>query len=114
MKRYTLMIALFLISIAIPALAQHTFVVNSWDDREDLNPGNGICYTIHGECTLRAAIEEVNTTTLTVTPDTEQDVRILMYDTLGRQVCHVFNGVLPSTASTIDIEPVICPMVSTG
>ena len=51
---------IFFTYIAEPAGAQNTFIVDTWDDREDLNPGNGLCYTIHGECSLRAAIEEAN------------------------------------------------------
>jgi CSLREA domain-containing protein len=42
-----------------PALAA-TFVVNSVPDAGDSNPGNGVCATAAGVCTLRAAIEETN------------------------------------------------------
>jgi CSLREA domain-containing protein len=35
-----------------------TFVVDSTGDESDDNPGNGICHTAAGTCTLRAAIEE--------------------------------------------------------
>jgi CSLREA domain-containing protein len=37
-----------------------TFVVNSTGDGSDINPGDGLCVTATGECTLRAAIEEAN------------------------------------------------------
>ncbi len=37
-----------------------TFTVNSPSDVSDANPGNGICSTPGGVCTLRAAIEEAN------------------------------------------------------
>ena len=38
-----------------------TFVVNDTTDAHDANPGNGLCATSTGGCTLRAAIEESNT-----------------------------------------------------
>lgn len=37
-----------------------TFTVNSVGDAVDANPGNGICATAAGRCTLRAAIQEAN------------------------------------------------------
>ncbi len=37
-----------------------TFSVNSTADAVDDNPGNGVCHTAAGECTLRAAIMEAN------------------------------------------------------
>ncbi|MFN8344058.1 MAG: choice-of-anchor Q domain-containing protein [Spirosomataceae bacterium] len=37
-----------------------TFTVNSTGDASDETPGNGICATPGGVCTLRAAIEEIN------------------------------------------------------
>ena len=39
------------------------FVVNSTGDGADANPGNGICLTSSGTCTLRAAIGEANART---------------------------------------------------
>jgi len=40
-----------------------TYTVNSDTDAQDANPGDGVCATAGGECTLRAAIEEANTHT---------------------------------------------------
>ncbi len=37
-----------------------TFKVNSTDDIVDAAPGNGVCMTLTGVCTLRAAIQEAN------------------------------------------------------
>jgi CSLREA domain-containing protein len=37
-----------------------TFVVNDLGDADDASPGNGICATVAGDCTLRAAIRETN------------------------------------------------------
>src|SRR5262245_33519363 len=42
-----------------PAQAK-TFNVNSTQDAVDVSPGDGICATATGECTLRAAIQETN------------------------------------------------------
>lgn len=44
-----------------------TFTVNATGDTFDMNPGDGICATSFGNCTLRAALEEANTTTATDT-----------------------------------------------
>ena len=43
-----------------PGGAAHaaTFYVNSTTDEVDSNPGNGVCATAGGVCTLRAAIQE--------------------------------------------------------
>jgi CSLREA domain-containing protein len=45
---------------AIPTRAAGVFNVNSTGDAGDANPGDGICATQSGVCTLRAAIEEAN------------------------------------------------------
>lgn len=58
-----------LLSVSIPTffffisttLFAATFNVNSTQDAVDANPGNGVCATAAGECTLRAAIQEANT-----------------------------------------------------
>lgn len=47
------------LALAAPAAAS-TFVVNSTFDLVDLAPGNGVCVTSGGTCTLRAAIQEAN------------------------------------------------------
>jgi CSLREA domain-containing protein len=44
------------------AQAAIVFTVNSTLDGVDDNPGNGICHTVDGTCTLRAAIMEANRT----------------------------------------------------
>lgn len=48
-----------LFSSTQPALGA-SFVVNSTGDEPDSNPGDTICTTLGGVCTLRAAIEEAN------------------------------------------------------
>src|SRR5215470_4293428 len=56
-------IALWLVSAGLtfqfPAQAK-LFNVNSTQDAVDVDPGDGICATATGECTLRAAIQEAN------------------------------------------------------
>lgn len=42
---------------------QGGLVVNSTNDDADTNPGDGVCLTSKGECTLRAAVQEANATT---------------------------------------------------
>ena len=54
-------LAIFALTLGWPGLAHAaTFTVNSTADAPDANPGDGICSTASGECTLRAAIEETN------------------------------------------------------
>jgi CSLREA domain-containing protein len=45
---------------AATAAAAATFIVNSDTDAVDAAPGNGVCATAAGACTLRAAIQEAN------------------------------------------------------
>jgi CSLREA domain-containing protein len=58
------MLALLLLSVCfavLPITAEAmTFTVNSTVDDVDVTPGNGICATAGGVCTLRAAIQEAN------------------------------------------------------
>ena len=49
------------VSMAQPAQGA-TFVVDSIGDEADASPGNGVCATSAGVCTLRAAIAEANAT----------------------------------------------------
>jgi CSLREA domain-containing protein len=58
------MLALLLLSVCfavLPIRAEAvTFTVNSTDDVVDADPGDGVCATSGGVCTLRAAIREAN------------------------------------------------------
>jgi hypothetical protein len=56
------LLAFFVVTPAPPVLAA-TFTVNSTGDDPDASPGNGVCQTAGGQCTLRAAIQEVNALT---------------------------------------------------
>jgi CSLREA domain-containing protein len=58
MKRvFAVLILVWALTFSLPAA---TFTVNSTADASDATPGNGICATSSGGCTLRAAIEETN------------------------------------------------------
>jgi large repetitive protein len=46
--------------LSVASLQANTFVVNSTADEVDKNPGDGVCSTAGGACTLRAAIQEAN------------------------------------------------------
>ena len=43
------------------ALSDTTFIVNVPSDESDSNAGDGVCQTLNGDCSLRAALEEANT-----------------------------------------------------
>lgn len=45
-----------------PAYAGLTLTVNDTLDEVDMNPGDGVCSTEAGTCTLRAAVMEANAT----------------------------------------------------
>src|SRR5205823_4956215 len=45
-----------------PSAMGATFTVDSTADAVDANPGDGHCATAAGQCTLRAAVQEANTT----------------------------------------------------
>jgi CSLREA domain-containing protein len=61
MSRYAAFIVVVAVMGVICANAQAvTFVVNSTADEVDKNPGDGVCSTVGGTCTLRAAIQEAN------------------------------------------------------
>jgi CSLREA domain-containing protein len=49
-------------AIALPVASAGlvTFVVNALNDEVDANPGDGVCQTASGTCTLRAAIQEAD------------------------------------------------------
>jgi CSLREA domain-containing protein len=47
-------------AIAAPAPLFASFIVNDLGDAADASPGNGVCATAGGVCTLRAAIQEAN------------------------------------------------------
>ena len=61
MSQYAVAAAMVL-AMAAPAGAQPglTFTVNSTGDSADSTPGNGVCASSGGVCTLRAAIQEAN------------------------------------------------------
>lgn len=64
MRAYRLLFVLALLTCFVvapaPSALAATFTVNSTADDSDASPGNGVCQTAGGVCTLRAAIQEAN------------------------------------------------------
>jgi hypothetical protein len=56
------LLPLVLLTLPAAGAAQPTFVVNNPADAHDLVPGDGKCEAAPNACTLRAAVEEANTT----------------------------------------------------
>jgi CSLREA domain-containing protein len=58
-----LVLCMLIIGTLVPSAPVRAagFVVNSTSDSVDVNPGDGICATSSGVCTLRAAVQEANT-----------------------------------------------------
>jgi CSLREA domain-containing protein len=71
-RRCSLLIRTLIVLVAVLSLAlavgsysalranPSSFAVTSTTDAGDANPGNGLCATMGGECTLRAAVQEAN------------------------------------------------------
>lgn len=59
---YMLTVSAILLSLVglKTASASAVFTVNSTADAVDIHPGDGVCATAAGTCTLRAAIQETN------------------------------------------------------
>jgi hypothetical protein len=56
-----LFLTFFLLALTSPAKADYTvFTVNDTADLPDLTPGDGVCGSRKGTCTLRAAVQESN------------------------------------------------------
>src|SRR5713226_3900676 len=49
-----------ILMFAAPQARAATLTVNSTDDTPDAHPGDGVCATAQGACTLRSAIQEAN------------------------------------------------------
>jgi CSLREA domain-containing protein len=58
------LLSLAFLLFASPSVAAggSTFTVNDTTDAVDANPGDGVCATAQGKCTLRAAVQEANAT----------------------------------------------------
>lgn len=59
MRDFLLLTISFTCLLAAPVQAVN-FTVNSTADAVDVNPGDSVCRTVNGVCTLRAAIQEAN------------------------------------------------------
>jgi CSLREA domain-containing protein len=90
--RRLLLIACAGVSPSVAAAA--TFTVNTTADLPDTAPGNGVCATSAGSCSLRAAIQEANTTPA---PDT------IAFNVAGAGV-QTFQASLPVIAQPVVID----------
>ncbi len=61
-------------SLGIGGSGSQEFLVTTWNDAVDANPGDGVCATRARKCSLRAAVQEANT-------DAFHDVIILKHNT---------------------------------
>lgn len=65
-KRLLLLAAALFAGLAVagpvPTALAATFTANSTADDPDKTPGNGLCLTEAGDCTLRAAVQDVRRT----------------------------------------------------
>ena len=91
-------VAMLVLLVGMPAGA---FVVDSADDAPDATPGDGLCATSLGACTLRAAIDEANATPGLgfVQLDDRQYVRTIAGDLDVTDDLQIFD---PANAATID------------
>ncbi len=69
LSSFTIGVLLFIVRGTSATPASITFTVDSTADGIDDNPGNGVCHTAAGACTLRAAIMEADEATSDVTID---------------------------------------------
>jgi CSLREA domain-containing protein len=61
MRRTATLLFVFAASLAQRApAATPTYVVNTTADEDDANPGDGLCQSSQGHCSLRAAVQEAN------------------------------------------------------
>ena len=63
LMKLLLLLAALAVSASAPVASALTFSVNSTADLPDALPGNNVCATSTGVCTLRAAIQEANSKT---------------------------------------------------
>ena len=101
MKAIFITIALLLLPYT-PVQAQNIFVVNSLDDQHDFFPGNGVCMTVQGVCTFRAALDEANALPNGATPD------LIVFDDIpvsgGVAEIDIVFGSLPPILETVIID----------
>ena len=80
-------VAVLMLSIvSVPVTYAKRFVVDTTVDDVDANPGDGICATGSGDCSLRAAIEEANAWSDSDRIEIPAGNYILDYDTNGLEI----------------------------
>jgi hypothetical protein len=78
----TVALLVFALLLVPPALAV-TFTVNSTLDEPDLNVNDGICSTLSGKCTLRAAVMQANVVNVDTTILVPSGIYILTIPPIG-------------------------------
>ncbi|MBV9868209.1 MAG: CSLREA domain-containing protein [Abitibacteriaceae bacterium] len=87
---------------AAPPPTSPIFTVNSTADTSDANPGDGVCADRSGACTLRAAIQEVNTGPSPL-PAPGATYTIKFNISTGAQTI-VVNSALPAITKSVTID----------
>ncbi len=86
----------------IPASAQLVLEVDAWSDGADVVPGDGVCLSVDGVCSFRAAIEEANAHPNSGGPDVIQFTNIPILVWLA--VIEVQNIELPRITDRVIID----------
>lgn len=102
MKKFVLYVAFTLAIAGTPTFAQHVFEVNSTGNDMDLNPGNGLCISAGGVCTLRAAIEEANALPNGASPDVIQFTNIPVFN--EQAIIYLSSAGLPAITDPVIIN----------
>lgn len=99
MKRFCSILVFVFWSVVSQAA---TFNVNSTGDNPDTNTSDGICLDVNASCTLRAAIEQANTTPESDTITLAEETYVLLdsLDAISTEISIVGN---PSNANTVHL-----------
>lgn len=90
----TALLGVAMVLLASSASAD-TYIVNTVGDEADLSPGDGVCMTALGTCSLRAALEEASTTT-------DPDTIVFEIPGEGGKVIEPTRALPPTVAVVID------------
>ncbi|MEM8486803.1 MAG: T9SS type A sorting domain-containing protein [Bacteroidota bacterium] len=102
MKKLLSLYLLACVTIAVPVHAQLVLHVGNLSSFPDTNPGNGICITILGSCSLRAAIEEANASPNGALPDVIEFS--LLPISAGTAVINISGSGLPAITDPVIID----------
>ena len=77
-----------------------TFSIDNTFDDHDVNPGNGVCATAFGDCSLRAAVEEANA---------HPGLDSIQFGIAGTLTLSASQGELPAITGPLDIDGTTAP-----